>query len=222
MIDDLLAIVAPHHCCGCDKIGTLLCDNCKYDITSEVYSLCVACGKGLAGVTGICTSCHPPYARGWCIGERQDHLQRLIGEYKFSNVRSAYRPLAVLLDDVLPELPSDAVIMPIPTVASHVRQRGYDHMLLIARYFAKKRGLRVSTALQRATSTKQRDAGRAVRIKQAKAAFAWPTSLDPDITYILLDDVMTTGATMEYAARTLMGSGAKTVWIITISRQALD
>lgn len=222
MIDDLLAILAPHHCCGCDKIGTSLCDNCKYDITSEVYSLCVACGKRVAGLSGICTACHPSYTQGWCVGERHDQLQRLIGDYKFNNVRSAYRPLATLLDETLPTLPGNVVIVPIPTVSSHIRQRGYDHMMLIARHLAKKRALSVSKALQRATNTKQRDAGRAQRIKQAKEAFVCPTPLNPDVPYILLDDVITTGATMEYAAKTLKQQGATTVWAVTISRQTLD
>lgn len=222
MIDTLLAFVAPHHCSGCTKTGTLLCDNCKYDITSEPFVACVACGERVAMTHGICTQCNVPYERAWCVADRRDHLQRLIGNYKFTNTRAAYRPLADLLDTCLPELPPNTIIVPVPTVSSHIRQRGYDHMLLIARQLGKRRHLRVDTTLQRATSTKQRAATRSQRITQAKAAFMCPKPLDSTATYLLIDDVITTGATVKYATQCLLGAGASTVWVASISRQPLD
>lgn len=222
MIDDLLQIIAPHHCCGCDKIGTLLCDNCKYDIVSEPLETCVACGKGLASKTGICASCRVPYDRAWCIGERHDTLQRLIGNYKFTNARAAYRPLARLLDEQLPVLPESVRIVPVPTVASHIRERGYDHMLLIARELGRLRALPVEALITRQTATKQRDATRRQRIVQAKQAFICTRPLDEEAIYLLLDDVVTTGATVKYAAHALVDAGAKTVWVAAISRQPLD
>ncbi len=222
MLDSLISTIAPHYCSGCDERGTLLCDNCKYDIVSEPYDICVNCQKRLAGASGICADCKVPYARAWCVADRRDQLQRLIGNYKFTNAGAAYKPLAGLLNDRLPELPANTIIVPIPTVSSHIRQRGYDHMLLIARHLAKQRGLKLSTVLKRTTSTKQRDASRSARIVQAKAAFVCPVPLLPDSTYLLIDDVVTTGATMRYAAQTLLDAGASAVWIATISRQPLD
>jgi ComF family protein len=203
-------------------MGTLLCDNCKYDITSEPYSVCINCLRPVASTQGICKDCNVPYERAWCVADRRDQLQRLIGNYKFTNARSAYRPLADLLDSRLPELPANTIIVPIPTVSSHIRQRGYDHMLLIARRLAKKRDLKLSTVLQRATSTKQRDASRSQRIAQAKAAFSCAQPLDKDAIYLIVDDVVTTGATMKYAAQRLLDAGARTVWVASISRQPLD
>lgn len=200
----------------------MFCDNCKYDIVSEPYEACVNCQKALAPTQGSCANCKVPYMRAWCVADRRDHLQQLIDSYKFTNARAAYKPLTALLHDRLPDLPEDTIIIPVPTVNSHIRQRGYDHMLLIARRLAKLRGLRVSTVLGRATSTKQRDASRLTRINQAKAAFSCTEVLSADSTYLLVDDVVTTGATMRYAAQTLLDAGAGTVWIATISRQPLD
>ncbi len=222
MIDTLLSLVAPHHCSGCGENGTLLCDNCKYDIVSEPYNHCLACGKAQAVTQGICANCNVPYARGWCVADRRDQLERLINLYKFGNAKAAYKPLAALLHERLPELPANAIVVPIPTVSSHVRERGFDHMALIARHFAKRRGIPVSSALRRVTSTKQRDASRTKRIAQAKVAFECPRQLDREKIYLLLDDVMTTGSTMRYAAQKLRRAGAEQVWIATISRQPLD
>jgi len=68
----------------------------------------------------------------------------------------------------------------------------------------------------------QRGAGRRTRTEQAKKAFQCATSLDPKAIYILVDDVITTGATVKYAAKTLLDAGASTVWVASISRQPLD
>ncbi len=219
MIDKILSLIAPHHCCGCGEIGSLLCPNCKYDITSEPFELCIACGSLANRQTGVCRSCRVPYQKAWCVGERSDSLQRLIGDFKFQNARSAHIQLTDLLDDTLPQLPADTIIIPIPTVRSHIRERGYDHMLLIARRLAKRRGLSVQTSLQRATSTKQRGIGRRERIAQAKIAFRHDGPLNPNQTYLIIDDVVTTGATLKYAAITLQSAGAKNIWVASVSRQ---
>jgi ComF family protein len=221
MIDTLLSYIAPHYCCGCGTIGSLLCDNCKYDITSEDFSTCIVCGD-LANRFGICNSCSVPYTRAWCIGERSGVLQRLIGTYKFQNAQSGYKILGDLLLDRLEVLPEETIVVPIPTVASHIRQRGYDHTLLIAKYFARKRGYKMEKTLERLTSTKQRQATKAQRVMQAKAAFGLSRGIIPDVPYLLIDDVVTTGATLQYAAKILKDHGAREVWVAAIARQPLD
>lgn len=221
MLEALLSLTAPHHCCGCGQIGTLLCGNCKYNITSESFSLCAACGKELAGSNGICSQCKVAYQQAWCVADRRDYLEQLINHFKFSNAREAHRPLADLLHTCIPNLPGQVRIVPIPTISSHIRQRGYDHMLLVARRLGRLRRLPIDTSLRRATNSMQRGAGRRQRVKQAKTAFTCPRPLDPDVIYLLIDDVITTGATVEYATKVLRDAGAQTVWVASISRQPL-
>ncbi len=222
MIDDFLATIAPHYCCWCGKTGSLLCDNCKYDIESEPFESCIICGNVALSIRGICNSCNSSYTRAWCAGERKDSLQRLIGLYKFERSYAGYKPLVDLLDHALPSLPAGTIIVPVPTVSSHIRERGYDHMLLIAKHLAKRRQLRLFTGLQRRTATKQREAGRALRRRQAKEAFISSPVPDAKPIHLLIDDVVTTGATLEFAARALLAAGAREVWVASISRQPLD
>lgn len=222
MLDGLLQHIAPHYCCSCDKAGTLLCDNCKYDIISEPFWACVACGINAAGKNGICEKCKVAYAKGWCVSSRTESLKNVIDHYKFMNGYAAYKPLASLLDEILPELPVDTVIVPIPTLSSHIRQRGYDHMLLIAKELAKRRKLFLSTSLVRQTATRQRDANAKTRYKQASEAFEWRTRSNPQAVHLLVDDVVTTGATLHYAAKALHDAGVENVWAASISRQPLD
>jgi len=163
-----------------------------------------------------------PYARAWAVGERDGILQRLIGIYKFERTKSAHKVLGDLLLDVLPELPANTIIIPVPTVSSHIRERGYDHMLLIAKYVAKARGLQCKQLVCRLTNTKQRQATAKQRLAQAEQAFAVDNQVDSTRPYLLLDDVITTGATVKYASQALCDAGAKHVWIAIIARQTLD
>ncbi len=222
MIDTLLQIVAPHHCSGCDKIGTLLCENCKNDIVHDAYLPCVSCHSTTSVENGLCRHCKNTYRRAWCVGKRHLALERLIDLYKFSYAKQASQPLADLLHETLPELPQDTVIIPVPTTRAHIRQRGYDHIELIARRFSKARHLTYIPCLTRATSTQQKQANIHERTTQAKQAFTCQISLDPETPYLLIDDVMTTGSTLLYAAKKLRQSGAKNISIATISRQVLD
>ena len=120
MIDKLLSLIAPHHCCGCDKIGDLLCDNCKNNITYELEVFCIKCGRPTVRMW-LCGDCRAPYERAWLVGKRDGVLQRLIGVYKFERTISAYRDLGDLILGVLPDLPPNTVITTIPTVPSHIR-----------------------------------------------------------------------------------------------------
>ena len=221
MIDKFLSIIAPHICCGCGQVGTLLCDSCKYNITSDRLDACLVCLKP-CGVKGICSSCKVPYDRAWFVGLRRDALQRLVGLYKFERAKSAYTVLGDLIISSLPQLPSDVIVVPIPTVRGHIRERGYDHTLLIAKYIANKLDLTSSRSLVRATSTKQRQATAGKRQVQASKAFAIAGAIDSSRPYLLIDDVVTTGATLKYASHALKQAGASQVWVTVIARQTLD
>ena len=222
MIDSILSLIAPHYCCGCQKIGVLLCVECKYNITSEPFGGCINCAKPFSAQTGVCGRCKTPYSRAWCVGQRKDELETLLNAYKFENARATYKTLADLLDAVLPQLPSSTIIVPVPTIPSHVRQRGYDHTALIARELARRRSLPYSSCVVRVTNSVQRGRGRRERVTQAKQAFSCRSNQVKAETYLLVDDVVTTGSTMRYAARALIKAGARDVWVASISRQPLD
>lgn len=221
MLDKILSFLAPHYCCGCGKIGSLLCHNCINDIIDDDEVVCISCCRPTVG-DNLCKICHTSYERAWLVGKRSGVLQRLIGLYKFQRSRAGYKDLGDLLLARLPDLPPETIIVPIPTVSSHVRERGYDHMLLIAKYVAKKRHLELARVLRRQTNTKQRQSGARQRDKQARAAFTIDSALDKNKNYLLIDDVVTTGATLKYASKVLIDAGAKHVWVAAIARQTID
>lgn len=216
----LLDQLAPHYCCSCGEIGLVLCESCKYDITYERFEACLLCGQ--PPLSSSCSTCRTLVEKTWCGGERSGGLETLINRFKFEYAEAAHIPLGDILLAALPELPADTVVVPIPTVATHIRQRGYDHTLLLARYIARARGLSVRRVLVRQTATVQRGASRKVRRAQAKAAFTVKDALDKGVPYLLIDDVVTTGATIQYAAESLKAAGADRVWAAAVARQPLD
>ncbi len=221
MIDSILSNIAPHHCCGCDKIGSLLCDNCKNNITDETNSVCIVCGRPTA-ISNLCNTCKMPYERAWVVGDRKGILQRLVGLYKFERAKSAHKILAELLMLSLPDLPSDTILVPIPTTSARTRERGYDHILLIVKYMARAKKLKYARLLIRRSNTQQRQSSAAKRRQQAKLAFVVNEKLDPEIPYLLIDDVVTTGATIEFAAKALRDAGAGHVWVAAVARQTME
>ena len=220
IVDKLLSVVAPHLCSGCGQIGATFCDNCKYNIIRVSFLGCVLCEK--LSKNGICDEHKVAFNQAWVVGIRSGALQRLIGGFKFRNMKAASVDLADLLHRRLPILPESTVFIPVPTSPAHMRERGYDHMLLIARDLGRRRHLPVYQFLRRDNVLTQHHASRKERLVQARSAFRVEGAVDPLATYILLDDVITTGATIKQAALLLRGAGANTIWVAATSRQPLD
>lgn len=221
MLDRLIAAIAPHHCSDCGQLGSIFCNNCKNNHSTRSFDGCVSCGR--LTLNGICDKCRTYYDKAWCVGWRKDGLKSLIDHYKFEFAIAASTPLADLLDATLPDLPQQSVIVPIPTVNHHIRRRGFDHTLLVARKLAKRRHRPVQQLLKRKTKTTQRTATSSKqRQEQAQQAFAVTGQVDPDKIYVLVDDIVTTGATINYGAKALKDAGAQYVFVAVVARQPID
>ncbi|MBO7664415.1 ComF family protein [Candidatus Saccharibacteria bacterium] len=151
------------------------------------------------------------------VGWRDELVFKLVEEFKYHSVRALGEELADLLDGVLPEVAGEVVVVPLPTIRSHVRERGFDHMLKIAKSLAKKRGWKVERILKRAKNTVQVGANREVRLVQAAGAYELAGTISPDKTYLVLDDVWTTGASMKIVTKKLQRAGALKVLLAVLA-----
>lgn len=206
MVERVLQMMAPYPCFGCGKTGVPLCEDCNYDIIHEPFGGCILCGQ--AAQNGICPDHDSHIAQAWVVGERQGALQELTDALKFQSAREVARVLAELLNQALPFLPADTVIVPVPTNRAHIRQRGIDHARAITKQFAAIRGLRFDASLvTRAKNSVQRQAERGERFRQASEAFQ--LCAEPDSPrYLVIDDTITTGASVESVAALLASNGA--------------
>lgn len=209
----LLDLLAPHSCRGCGALGAVLCDCCKKNIIASHSNICPICKTKKSAPT--CPHC-PNTPTTFIVGSRQDLIGQLVSNLKFHSVRALAKPLAEILNTILSdELPNDSqklVLVPLPTIKKHVRTRGLDHTLLIARHLARLRpNCTVEQLLIRHQNTVQVGTNAATRRSQATSAYTLNPKLkiNPKATYLLLDDVWTTGASMLAAADIAQKSGIK-------------
>jgi ComF family protein len=152
----------------------------------------------------------------------------LIWKLKFERARSAGVEIGMMLAPLAKELanaeaakkhPANTIVVHVPTATVRVRLRGYDQAAIIAREVAHSAGLRYSPLLARAGRQMQRGASRAQRKEQLQLAFrVRRPHLVKNAHIILVDDVITTGATLEAAAATLKAAGAKKVEAVTFAQ----
>lgn len=217
MIDTLLRFLAPHYCYSCGTIGSPLCINCENDISSDYESSCVVCAQPSAN--GSCLAHCLLIEKGWCLGVREGVLRDLTNDLKFAGSREIGTCLARCVTQVLPVLPTQVVLVPIPTIAAHVRQYGLDHTKLLVRQLAVQTSRPVEIALARKTRHVQHGKSRRVRQAQAAEAFMCAKTITDDKIYLLVDDVVTTGATLLAAATVLREAGAAHVWATVVVHQ---
>ena len=143
---------------------------------------CLVCNLRLVG--DVC-ECYPD-VRQFCFARRAGAIKELINVYKFRSARCVSDVLAELMAEILPK---NCVIVPLPTIGRHVRERGFDHIALLAKKIAKLNGGEVEELLERATDTVQVGTDSETRKKQAAKAYRFRGSADPNVRYLLLDDV---------------------------------
>lgn len=168
MFDTLLSIIAPHHCYKCGKTGGILCLDCKKYIMSRKYDMCVLCGDLLEN-GNLCKKHKLPCDMIWCFSRRIGVVAKIIDDYKFNRVQAAAGLLSEFLDEALPELPPDAVIVPIPTISKNIRRRGFDHIRKIAIKLSRRRKIECCSLLRRRNNVTQHfTKSSAQRKRQAK------------------------------------------------------
>lgn len=221
MLDTLLSLFAPHYCYGCGEVGYVLCPYCVNDIMSEPYAACILCRKP-APQSGICGPCRTRTGieSAICIGERRQLLRTVLDAFKFERAQAVGTTLGDVLTDCSSVYDQDWVVTAIPSTSAHIRARGYDHARVVATRFARRRSLAYAPLLIREDSAVQHTANKATRYRQAARAF----SVTPEVPdkVILIDDIITTGATVEAAARMLRVAGASHIALGVIARQPLD
>lgn len=220
ILEKLVSIAAPHYCLGCGAEGSLLCNYCNYDLPS-VPSRCFRC-QIETKVFKVCPGCcrKTVLKHVWVRTLYQDLAQQLLHEYKFERAGSAHKTVARAMNDTLPHIPKDAVVVAVPTATARRRLRGYDHALLLAKEIANRNGLVYAQPLTRLTQSRQVGATRHKRRTQLEKAFL-VTKKDQikDKNILLVDDVVTTGATLEAVSRLLKENGAKKIDAVVFAQR---
>lgn len=195
MFEQIISLISPFECLGCSAEGSLLCSACAdntFNVTSKQLDQSV--------FNGLYASC-----------VYDGVAKELVKSLKFGRAKAAALPMARVMARLTPTN-SDVVVTYIPTATSRVRIRGYDQAALIAKNLAKMSNLPFAPLLHRTGQQRQVGKLRSLRSEQLVSAF-WvhQNAVSPNITYVLIDDVITTGSTFESAGRVLRQAGAKKI-----------
>jgi ComF family protein len=214
-----MRLIAPDYCLGCGIEGFLLCSECAA-YQAELVSKCYKCHT-LTKDYRVCDHCRSGSSllHVWSLANHQSLYKQVLYQIKYSYNQDACRDLAVALERSLPYLdPSVHILTYAPSASSRIRQRGFDHAKSIAEQLAKMRGLQCVSTLKRLDQSKQVGRTRQERFEQASKAYR-VTSIDPSSQYIVIDDILTTGATLESIAKILRNAGARHVSAAVIIRK---
>lgn len=220
-IELMLSIIAPPECALCGVQGSGLCAACSSDAIQSVPPRCFMCLQ-LTPDFRTCQKCrrHTALRHVWVVSEYAEHIQRIVAAYKFERARYFARPIAELMAELIPAVGVD-IVCPVPTATSHVRQRGFDHTRLIAREIALLRGLDYRELLRRQTQTHQTGARRITRKEQMKNSFRvanFPHAAGKNI--LLIDDIVTTGATLTAAAKALEQTNPRSLSALVLAQKS--
>lgn len=217
VLDQIASLIAPFDCLICGSEGQLICTEClpKAIITKRLT--CYRCNR-LSDGGRTCISCRSSSKlAGVTVASHYDGaIKELIYALKYQRAQAAAKLCAELITPLLDPLQFDIVI-PVPTSPTRGRQRGYNQAALIARAVSEKLGLPYSESLVRLQDVHQVGLAKLERLKQVEGIFAVYKSAS-DQRVLLVDDVITTGATMVECAKVLKAAGAKRVWGAAVAK----
>jgi ComF family protein len=221
----LLDLLFPPRCVGCDQEGWHLCPTCLAAVARVDPPWCALCGRPLSrSGFHLCSQClqAPPLIDGIrSVGFFEGVLREAIHHFKYGGLMVLGEPLGELAAEGWRSLrlPGD-VIVPVPLHARRVRERGYNQSALLARELGRRVGLPVlESALSRTRETvPQVELNAQQRHANVADAFECVTGEICGHAVLLVDDVCTTGATLNACAEALRKQEPRSIWALTLAR----
>lgn len=227
MIKEIIDYIFPKRCPICDKIvgDKLICEKCDDLLPRITGPVCLKCGKGIDNYEDeLCFDCdkNPKiFTKGFPVFHYVEPMLLCMYGFKYNNKRE-YKHLLIkkLIEkhsNILHQMAFD-VIIPIPVHKKRLKQRGYNQAALLAYELSKELGVLVDESVlsRNAKTAPQKNLNNEERIKNLIKAF---NCNETDVKYnkvLLVDDIYTTGATMEACTKLLITNGVKEVCFTTI------
>ncbi len=220
----LLDLVFPTRCAGCGAVGDLFCAACRGQVQPVPQPVCIRCGKPVAQ-TGRCPACRDVSFEVSAIRAAavyREPLSQAIHEFKYNGRKELSQPLGELLAAYWRGRPvSVDVVIAVPLHKARLKERGFNQSQLLADTLCRAAELPLlqPEVLRRERETQQQvHLGPAERRQNVSGAFVWSGPGLAGVKVLLIDDVATTGATLEACGEALHAAGAGRIWALTVAR----
>lgn len=217
-----LDLLYPERCAGCHAFGRSLCAHCSAALVPLTTSgRCPMCSARWTGERN-CDRCYSmqQIERVHAAFEMEGVPRRMVHGLKYRGVRSLAAPMAAAIEPLAAAVPP-AAWFPVPLHRSRERERGFNQAALLLQHL----GIPAygGGELRRERKT-ERQVGRRARERQRNVSGAFAYRGDPldGQSVVLLDDVVTTGATVTECAATLRDHGARRVYVVAFARASYD
>jgi len=198
-----------------------LCCNCASSAVPSNGEKCTVCGKPLISEIGTCLPCrnnpNHSFDRLWVLFPYTGRYRKLLTAYKFHKNLSLAEFFAEKIEQILVNEPllADSAIVPVPPRPGKIKHSGWDQVEHLVKKVKKRLvGRSVSRCLKRSKSRVQKSLTRTERLDNLKGRITAAANVPQNA--VIIDDVMTTGSTMEICAQALKNSGAKRVYGICL------
>ncbi len=226
----LVDLAFPPVCSGCsvglEEGERIVCEGCWSGVNLLSGPRCPKCGAALQDPVGECPCCSGRsyrFSRACVLTSYDESTQQLIHLLKYREKTSVGVRLGRMLAEAMatdPEFAEVDLIVPVPLHHSRARERGYNQSALIARGVGQTLNIRVDkrTLVRRKATRTQTELSAEERIDNVATAFGVrrPERV-AGLQLLLVDDVFTTGATVDACAAVLLDSGAKVVFVGAIA-----
>ncbi len=223
VLDALLNTFFPAQCVLCEGAVThwasgAICERCESALENPVPPFCCRCGLSAPGIRDLCGGCRTGETRydfGRSALTLDSGVRRLVHELKYNDRVSLARPLGRALNRTFSAHEFSATVaIPMPLHRRRERDRGYNQAELLASHL----GIPVERRLLRRVRATESQTGLSRYQRKMNVRGAFECRHPVRGTVLLIDDVLTTGATIEEAARALRRSGAGRVEVLTLTR----
>jgi len=214
-----LDLIYPQRCLACGGWGAALCARCGRWLPRAAAPRCARCWEPGPSPCRECARRAPAFAAARAACVMDGEARRVVHALKYEGLTALAPAMAALLPDEAAD--GCDLVVPVPLHGGRERARGFNQAALLARAFAAAHGLPYDArAARRVRNTPQlaHGMGRAERRAVMAGAFAAQRARVDGRRVLLMDDVMTTGATLDACARALREAGAREVRALVFAR----
>lgn len=217
MLAKIINLISDNKCLICSSNCKVVCKNCDDSLVFKVQS-CFGCNS-LSENGKTCPRCQRKFSlNGATVVYRlDDKLAKLIYQLKYFGRRDLANFFASKMHDAFDMTKFDLITF-VPADGRSQRKRGYNQAKLVAKAFSLKANLPFYEVLLRKKHTAQVGQGREQRFKSVKDNFLAKMDLSSN-RVLIIDDVLTTGSTLNECARVLKQAGATRVWGLVVAKK---